>query len=233
MSEQTTTEVFLRLLIDGVAKAAAKYFGLKQKPVLVLTNNTLQYLSQVEGLRSDAPGTAYPYTALKPQSVALDVQRGNPRAMQLDRRVQKQSGMDKDANAFNFVPASLQLQFMYVDNDPIRMLVFTNKWVAAVRRKPLNFGVKLADVIIDIQVTLEDSIEFPEFDMDTGSMQSQGIALGQLTVVGYIIEDIRKVEPIESVSFSSVEEDSTAHLDGAILLEVVIDPDGTVRYSPD
>lgn len=219
------TEECLKYLMKGLILKLKECFSLEREPTLVFTNSPLQYLAQVEGLRSESTAK-YPYAYLKPLSIALRLDGYNPRTMQRDPRVMRGSGTSSDSDTFNVVPVTISLQFGYIDNNPINLLVFASKWASNVRGKAFNFGLKYHGVTMDIQIDVDQSIDIPEVDADASQQPSQGVALGNLTMQGYIVEEIVKYQPITGVDVSAVVDDNTAILTNGIVLEFQMNSEG-------
>jgi hypothetical protein len=154
----------------------------------------------------------------------------NPRTMQRDFRVSKASGVTKDADTFNVIPLTILLQFGYVHNDPMKLLEFAARWACNVRGKAFNFGIKYHGVVMDIQVDVDTNLDIPEIDADV-TQPTQGIAVGTMTLRGYVVEEVRKFEPITGVALSSITEDNTNVVENGVVLEFGMDGDEVVPVS--
>lgn len=184
-------------LIQGLQHKLAKALDIDE-PMVKFTNDPFAVpLIEGGGYRVDNGRIQYPYTSLRPTSVATDEE--TYRASYLSKvGFAKRFGLSGDGDSaamsrFSVTPVTLAFEFQYVTDDPAGFMDFALRWVHVSNAKLCNYAVRYEGSRFEVRTVMDPMLDVPEREGGTESQQ-QGVATAQVVIHAYAAGAVETVD---------------------------------------
>lgn len=190
MSQNPTID---RLIFEGLFIKAGAYFN-EVTPALISTTNVFQVLRSLRDQLAQTSPTAvfqppFMFMKLTNLNVAFDNSTYAPRSLYRSGVVGELNSAETEYTKTPFIPVDFDFEVHYITDDLYKLISFSRKWCFLSANSGLNFSVIWNGARIDIKVSTEPQMAFPDKDMSVDTFNYYE-ATARLLVKGYMSPDV-------------------------------------------